>query len=41
MSLKCGLFDSTEIVEEVGGYPRGDKAQGCSIFCTVFSRDCG
>ena len=36
MSLKCGLFDSTEIVEEVGGYPRGDKAQGCSIFAQYF-----
>ena len=36
MSLKCGLFDSTEIVEEVGGYPRGNKAQDAAFFARYF-----
>lgn len=38
MSLECGFFDSTEIVEEVGGgYPRGDKAQDAEFFAGFFS----
>lgn len=38
MSLECGFFDSTEIVEEVGGgYPRGDKAQDAEFFAEFFS----
>lgn len=38
MSLECGFFDSTEIIEEVGGgYPRGDKAQDAEFFAGFFS----
>lgn len=38
MSLECGFFDSTEIIEEVGGgYPRGDKAQDAEFFAEFFS----
>ena len=36
MSFKCGLFDSTEIVEVVGGYPRGNKAQDADFFARFF-----
>lgn len=35
MSFKCGLFDSTEIVEVVGGYPRGNKAQDAAFFARM------
>lgn len=33
--FKCGLFDSTEIVEDVGGYPRGNKAQDAAFFARL------
>lgn len=37
MSLECGFFDSTEIIEVIGGYPRGDKAQDAEFFAEFFS----
>ena len=32
MSLRCGLFDSTEIVQTVDGYPQGNKAETADFF---------
>lgn len=32
-----GMFDSTEAVEEVGGFPRGDKAVDAAFFAKMFS----
>lgn len=32
-----GMFDSTEMVEEVGGFPRGDKAVDAAFFAKMFS----
>ena len=37
MSLECGFFDSTEIIEVIGGYPRGNKAQDAEFFAGFFS----
>ena len=37
MAIRCGLFDSTEIVETEYGYPRGDKAQTADFFAKYFS----
>ena len=37
MSLRCGLFDSTEIVQTVDGYPQGDKAETADFFAHYFS----
>ena len=37
MSLECGFFDSTEIIEVIGGDPRGDKAQDAEFFAEFFS----
>ena len=35
--LKYGLFDSTEIIEDVGGYPRGNKAQDAAFFAKMLA----
>ena len=32
MSLRCGLFDSTEIVQTIDGYPQGNKAETADFF---------
>lgn len=32
-----GMFDSTEVVEEIGGFPRGDKAVDAAFFAKMFS----
>lgn len=32
MSLRCGLFDSTEIIQTVDGYPQGNKAETADFF---------
>ena len=32
-----GMFDSTQAVEEVGGFPRGDKAVDAAFFAKMFS----
>ena len=32
-----GMFDSTEVVEEVGGFPRGDKAVDSEFFAKMIS----
>ena len=32
-----GMFDSTQAVEEVGGFPRGDKAVDAEFFAKMFS----
>jgi hypothetical protein len=37
MAMRSGLFDSTEVVEEIGGFPRGDKAQTADFFAAYFS----
>ena len=37
MAIRCGLFDSTQIVETEYGYPRGDKAQTADFFAKYFS----
>ena len=41
MSFKCGLFDSTEIIEVVGGYPRGNKAQDAAFFARMLKNIIG
>ena len=41
MSFKCGLFDSTDIVEVVGGYPRGNKAQDAAFFARMLKNIIG
>ena len=37
MSLQCGFFDSTELVETPGGYPRGNKAKDAAFFARYFA----
>jgi hypothetical protein len=37
MAIRSGLFDSTEVVEEISGFPRGDKAQTADFFAAYFS----
>jgi len=37
MALRCGLFDSTEVVEEVGGFAVGNKAQSADFFARYFA----
>ena len=41
MSMRSGLFDSTEIVETPGGYPRGNKAESADFFARYFSQFIG
>lgn len=37
MAMRSGLFDSTETVESVGGFPRGNKAETADFFAAYFS----
>lgn len=37
MAMRSGLFDSTETVEMVGGFPRGDKAETADFFAAYFA----
>lgn len=37
MAMRYGLFDSTEVVEEVGGFPVGNKAQTADFFARYFA----
>lgn len=37
MSMRSGLFDSTEIVETESGYPRGNKAEAADFFARYFA----
>ena len=36
-SVYGGMFDSTEVVENVGGFPRGNKAVDSSFFAKIIS----
>ena len=37
ISVYGGMFDSTEVVEEVGGFPRGNKAVDSEFFAKMIS----
>lgn len=37
MAQRSGLFDSTEIVETIDGYPRGNRAETADFFAKYFS----
>lgn len=37
MAMRSGFFDSTEVVETVGGFPRGNKAETADFFAAYFS----
>lgn len=37
MSFRAGLFDSTEIVQSVNGYPQGNKAETADFFAHYFA----
>lgn len=37
MAQRSGLFDSTEIVESINGYPRGNRAETADFFAKYFS----
>lgn len=37
ISVYGGMFDSTEVVEEVGGFPRGNKAVDSEFFARMIS----
>lgn len=37
ISVYGGMFDSTEVVEEVGGFPRGNKAVDSDFFARMIS----
>ena len=41
MAQRSGLFDSTEIVTEVGGYPKGNRAETADFFARYFSQFIG
>lgn len=37
MAQRSGLFDSTEIVQDVNGYPKGNRAETADFFAKYFS----
>jgi len=37
MAMRSGFFDSTEVVETVGGFPRGNKAETADFFAAYFA----
>lgn len=37
MAQRSGLFDSTEIVQDVSGYPKGNRAETADFFAKYFS----
>lgn len=37
MAIRSGLFDSTEITESAGGYPRGNHAETADFFASYFA----
>ena len=41
MALRSGLFDSTEIVQDISGYPKGNRAETADFFARYFSRFIG
>ncbi len=41
MAMRSGLFDSTEVVETVGGFPRGNRAETADFFAAYFSNFVG
>lgn len=41
MAQRSGLFDSTEIVQDVSGYPKGNRAETADFFAKYFSQFIG
>lgn len=41
MAQRSGLFDSTEIVQSVNGYPKGNRAETADFFARFFSQFIG
>lgn len=41
MAQRSGLFDSTEIVDSVNGYPKGNRAETADFFAKFFSQFIG
>ena len=37
MAQRSGLFDSTEIVQSVNGYPQGNRAETADFFAQYFA----